>query len=54
MSELVQNNAEIHAEDNSDHVQGSGEQVLHHVPPNFGEMPPILPKLANNIGDSNY
>ena len=54
MSKLVQNNTEIHIKDNSDHGQGSGEQASHHVPPNFGEMPPTPPEFANNIGDANY
>ena len=51
MSELVQNNAEIHIKDNSDHGQGSGDQASHHVSPNFGQIPLISSKLANNIGD---
>ena len=54
MSKSVHNNAEVHVEEISDHVQGSGEQGSHHMPPNFGQMPPISPELANNIGDQNY
>jgi len=30
------------------------EQASCHVPPNFREMPPIPPELANNIGNPNY
>jgi len=54
MSESVHNNAEVHIEEISDHGQGSSDQASHHVPPNFGQMPPIPSKLANNIGDPNY
>ena len=53
MFELKQNNAEVHIEETSYHTQGSGEQTSHHVPPNFGEMPPIPLEFANNIGDPN-
>ena len=54
MSESVQNNAEIHIEDNLDHGQGLGEQGSHHVPSNLAQMPPIPPEFTNNIGDPNY
>jgi len=54
MSQLGQNNVETHIGDNSEHGQGSGEQAVCNVPPNFGKMPPILPNLANNIGNLNY
>jgi len=54
MSESVQNNAEIHIEDNSYHSQGSGEQASHHVLPNLAQMPPIPPEFTNNIGNLNY
>jgi len=54
MFESMQNNVETHIGDNSDHSQGSGEQALCHVPPNFNEMPPIPSELANNIRKSNY
>lgn len=54
MSESVQNNAEIHIEDNLDHGQGSGEEASHHVPPNLAQMPPIPLEFANNIRDLNY
>ena len=53
MPESVQNNANIHIEYNSNHGQGSGEQASHHVSPNFGQMPPIPPELAKDIGDLN-
>jgi len=54
MPESVQNNAEVHIEKISDRRQGLGEQVLHHVPSNFGQMTQISPELANNIGGLNY
>ena len=54
MSESVHNNAEVHIAEISDHGQGSVDQASHNVPPNFGQMPPILSELANNIGDPNY
>jgi len=54
MSELVHINAEIHIEEISDHGQGLGDQASDHVLPNFGQMPPISSKLANNVGDPNY
>ena len=54
MSESVHNNVEVHIEEISDHGQGSGDQASHHVPPNFGQMPPIPSELANNIRDPNY
>jgi len=54
MSESVHNNAEVHIEEISDHGQGSSDQASDHVPPNFGQMPPIPLELANNIGDLNY
>ena len=54
MFESVQNNAEVHIEEISDHGQGSGDQASQHVPPNFGQMPLIPSDLANNIGDLNY
>jgi len=54
MSESVQNNEETHLGDNSDYDKGLGEQASCNAPPNFGEMPPILPKLANNIINPNY
>jgi len=41
ISKSVQNNAEIHIEDNSDHVRGLGDQASHHAPPTFYEMQPI-------------
>jgi len=50
----VHNNTKIHIKEISDHGQGSDDQASHHVPPNFGQMPPIPSELANNIGDSNY
>ena len=54
MSESMYNNEEIHIEEISDHGQGSGDQASHHVPLNFGQMPPILFELAHNSGDPNY
>jgi len=54
MSESVHNNAKVIIEEITDHGQGSSEQASHYVPQNFGQMPPILPELANNIGDPNY
>ena len=54
ISKSVQNDAEIHIGNNSDHGKGSGEQVSCTVPPNFGEMPPIPPELANNVCNPNY
>jgi len=54
MVESVHNNAGVHLEEISNHGQGSGEQAAHHVPPSFGQMPPISPKLVNNVGDPNY
>ena len=53
MYESVQNNAKTYIRDNSDYDQGSGEQGSCNVPPNFGEMPPIPSKLANNIENLN-
>jgi len=54
MSESTPNNAEVHIEEISDYIQGMIDRASHHVPPNFGQMPPIPSELANNIGDSNY
>jgi len=54
MFESLHNNAEVHIKEISNHGQGSSDQAPHHVPPNFGQMPPILPKLANNVGGPNY
>ena len=54
MSESVQNNAETHIGDNSNHGQGSDKQASYNVPPNFSEMPPIPHELANNIENLNY
>jgi len=54
MSESVHNNVEVHVQEISNHGQGSGKQASHHVPPNFGQMPPIPSDLANNIGGPNY
>jgi len=53
MSKSVHNSVKIHNEEISDHRQRSGDQASHHVPQNFGQMPPIPSELANNIGDSN-
>ena len=50
MSESMQHNIEIHIIDNSDHDQRSGEQASCNMPPNFHEMFPTPPELANNIG----
>jgi len=50
ISESVHNNAEVPIEEISYHSQGLGDQASHHVPPNFGQMPPIPSELANNIG----
>ena len=54
MSKSVHNNVEVHIEEISDHGQRSSDQAFHHVPPNFGQMPPIPSDLANNIRDPNY
>ena len=54
MSKSVHNNEEVSIEEISDHGQGSGDQASHHATLNFGQMPPIPSKLANNIGEPNY
>ena len=53
MSNSVQNNAEVHIEDNSNHSKRLGEQVSNHLPPNLAQMPPITLEFTNNIRDSN-
>lgn len=54
MSESMQNNAETHIGDNSDHGQGLVNQALCNVPPNLGRMPSIPLELASNIRKPNY
>ena len=53
MSELVQNNMEVHVEDNLEQGQGSGDQAscqeLQH-----GDTPPLPSELASNLGNPNY
>ena len=54
MSEPMQNNAETHIGDNSNHDKGSGDQASCNIPPSNSRMPLIPSELANSIRNPNY
>ena len=53
MSRTMQNDNEVHVEDNSEQGQGSGDQASCQGPPH-GDMPPSLSELASNLVDPSY
>ena len=53
MSESVQNNMEIHVEDNLEQGQGSGDQASCQEPQHC-DMPPLPSELASNLGNPSY
>ena len=54
MPEPVQNNVEAPLGDAMDQGQGSSNQALYSVPPNFGRIPQFPSELPKNIGNPNH
>jgi len=53
MSESVQNNMEVHVEDNLEQGQGSGDQASSQEP-QHGQTPLLPSELASNLGNPNH